>query len=110
MNRCRHDNEKREGRNDALQLRAARTILGKPVEEGLAARQLSDGDEFVGLVRLLDRARAADDGRNARFLEKARFGGVGHRGGLIGLRQAERQLGAGDLGSGWRPGTELTWR
>ena len=54
-------------------------------------RQLLDGDEFVGLVRLRDRARPADDGRRPGALEMPGLGGEGNGDGGVGAREPQRQ-------------------
>ena len=46
-------------------------------EEGLALRDLGERDVLVRLVRLLDRAGAADDGRDAGLLEQPGLGAEG---------------------------------
>ena len=57
-----------------------RQFLDEPLEERLAARDLVERDELVRLVRLLDRARPADDRRDAGLLEEPRLGRVGDLG------------------------------
>src|SRR5437868_12415958 len=51
--------------------------VDQAVHEGAAAFELGDLDELVGLVGLVDGARAADDGGEPRALELARLGGEG---------------------------------
>jgi hypothetical protein len=65
---------------------------GEPLHEQLAARQLLQAHEFVGLVRLHDAAGAADHGADAGVLEEAGFGAEGH------------QRGAGSLARRWASG------
>ena len=57
-------------------LHGPRAIFAEPAQERLAAPKLAYGDEFIGLVRLLDRARAADHGGDARQLEQAGLGAI----------------------------------
>ena len=48
------------------------------VQKGIATRQLRKLDKFIGFVRLLDIAGAANHGGDAGLLELAAFGGIGH--------------------------------
>jgi len=52
----------------------------QPFQHGDALRHLVQRYVFVGLVRLLDRARAAHDRRAAKRLEKPGLGPEGHSG------------------------------
>jgi hypothetical protein len=61
--------------------------------ERFATGQLVQGDVFVGLVRLLDAAGAADHSGNARALEQPSLGSERDLGGLLLARQALCQPG-----------------
>ena len=69
----------------------ARQFAGEIGEKGQAGRKLRLLDIFIGLVRLIDRARTADDGGDARRLEMPRFGGEGHRDRPVGPGQPQRE-------------------
>ena len=56
---------------------SARAKRDQPVEKHAAFLQLGDCNELVGLVRLIDRAGADDDGRHAGVREQPGFGAVG---------------------------------
>lgn len=75
-----------EGREHDVNVVAMRSalsrahVLEQPLHEGLAQRHLLQRHVFVGLVRLLDRARAADDGGDARLLEQSTLRDIGYFG------------------------------
>src|ERR1700722_17515399 len=82
--------------------RAAATtgLLGVPLrgpgeeaaQEVLALLHLVEGDELVGLVRLLDRAGAADHGRDAGLLVEPALGGEADFAKTVGAAEALREL------------------
>src|SRR3990170_1121294 len=72
--------------------RSRAAVLQKPFHKSLAFLHLGNVDVFIGLVGLLDGARAADDGGNADLLEQARFGAVGHRWGAVGASGGGRRM------------------
>src|SRR3546814_11102692 len=72
--------------------------LLQAIHETLAEGQRLQGDERVGLVRLVDRAGTADDRRNAAVVEQAGLGAEGHLAGGIAAGQRLGQL--DDLGAG----------
>ncbi len=53
-------------------------MLDQPAHEILAARDLFQGNELVGLVRLRDMARAADHGGDVGLVEQPRLGPEAH--------------------------------
>jgi hypothetical protein len=57
--------------------RLRRDLFFEPAKEAHAAVQFSNFDPFVGLMRLVDVARAADNGRTASCLKVTRFRAVG---------------------------------
>src|SRR5689334_24281109 len=61
------------------------------VEKHAAFLELADRDELVGLVRLIDRARADDDGRNAGLREQPAFGAIGDLAVAVASRKLLRQ-------------------
>ena len=69
------------------------TPLDQPVDaEILALRDLVERDEFVGLVRLLDRAGTADDGRDAGLLEEPAFGAEADLARAVGAGEGDGEL------------------
>src|SRR3546814_16887301 len=72
--------------------------LLQAIHETLAEGHLFQGDELVGLVRLVDRAGAADHGGNAVMVEQAGLGAEG--------RSEERRVGKECVSTGrsrWSP-------
>src|SRR3546814_9344762 len=72
--------------------------LLQAIHETLAEGHLLQGDELVGLVRLVDRAGTADDRRNAAGVEPAGLGAEGHL--ASGLAAGQRLGQLDDLGAG----------
>ncbi len=78
--------------------------LDQAAHERLACVELADGKELVGLVRLLDRAGAADHHGIARILEEAGLGALPDR---PGENQIAAQTGPAATLMGWRATTSL---
>ena len=66
--------------------------LDQAIEEPLALSHLVESDQFIRLVCLLDRAGAANDGRDAGLLEQTAFRGEAHLAGAIGTGEREGEL------------------
>ena len=81
---------------------SARQVLGEPLEEFEASHELRLVHELIRLVGHIDRTWAADDGRQARRLEMAGFGGERDGDGLL----ARVSLSASVSASGARVGSE----
>jgi hypothetical protein len=65
----------------------------KPLDEGVADIELRLRDELVGLVRLRDGARAADDGRDAGLLVEPALSDVADFAGAVRSRQLGNERG-----------------
>src|SRR5438094_8174406 len=65
------------GRGSADSARSLSAIRDQPVDERAALLELAHRDELVRLVRLLDRAGADHDRRDAGGRKKPRLGAVG---------------------------------
>src|SRR3546814_14459367 len=74
--------------------------LLQAIHETLAEGHLFQGDELVGLVRLVDRAGAATDRRNAAVVEQPGIGAEGDHPGAIAAGQRLGQLGYSADGGG----------
>ena len=85
----RHDGQGEGG----LSRRAAsaRQFLRQAAHEGDAGGKLRQGEKLVGLVRLVDRAGAAQRGRQAGALEMASLAGERNGDDALLARQAQRQ-------------------
>ena len=60
-------------------LTASHALCGyELVQKRIATRQLCELDKFIGFVRLLDIAGAANHGGDAGLLELTAFGGISH--------------------------------
>src|SRR6185312_7634042 len=64
----------RGGKKREASSSAHRNAVDQPLQERLAAGDLVERDELVGFVRLVDRAGAADDRRDAGGGEEAALG------------------------------------
>src|SRR3954470_16547501 len=67
-------------------------VLRETAHEGFAGGEVFERDVLVRLMRLVDRARAADDGGDAGALEAPGLGREGHGGGRVAARKSQRQL------------------
>ena len=80
--------------------RRERPAVVKAEQEALAGGELGERHVFVGLVRLGDVARAADDGRRAGALEQARLGAERDQRRRVGGGEALREQHGRIVGAG----------